>query len=721
MGIVQKIRLREGLPHPRGASWDGKGTNFALFSANATKVEVCIFDDRGEQELHRIELPEYTNQIWHGYLPDVDPGTIYGYRVHGPYEPEQGHRFNPNKLLLDPYAVAHFGELQWNPAIFGYQLESMDDLTFDERDSAPFMPKCVVVDPNFDWTGAPDRDKRGTQRQLVVPFDDTIIYELHVRGFTKMHPAVPEKLRGTYAGLATKEVLEYIKSLGVTSIELLPIHSFVNDSHLLEKGLTNYWGYNSIGFFAPDPRYASNKLNALREFKEMVACIHQAGLEVILDVVYNHTAEGNERGPTLSFRGIDNSTYYSLIPDKKRYYINDTGTGNTMDLNHARVIQMVTDSLRYWVEQTHVDGFRFDLGTVLARESNGFDRQSGFLRACGQDPVLGTVKLIAEPWDVGPGGYQVGSFPPGWAEWNDKYRDDVRKFWKGESSVADLTERLCASGDLFNKQGRRPWACVNFITAHDGFTLNDLVTYNDKHNEANGEDNKDGNSNTHSWNCGVEGPTEDAEINALRQRQMRNLMATLLLSQGTPMILAGDEFARTQGGNNNAYCQDNGISWLDWNIQEKGRLLTRFVQKLTGLRHKYPILRRNLFLTGDYNEELGVKDVTWINPNGSEMQEHDWADENMRCFGMLMDGRAQTTGIRQRGREATMLLVINGYRDMVAFTLPECAGGSQWSRLIDTNLEGNLKEQAKKPIFHTADTYTVTARSVLLFALEAEL
>ena len=721
MGVVQKIRLREGLPHPRGASWDGKGTNFALFSANATKVEVCIFDDRGEQELHRIELPEYTNQIWHGYLPDVDPGTIYGYRVHGPYEPEQGHRFNPNKLLLDPYAVAHFGELQWNPAIFGYQLESMDDLTFDERDSAPFMPKCVVVDPNFDWTGAPDRDKRGTQRQLVVPFDDTIIYELHVRGFTKMHPAVPEKLRGTYAGLATKEVLEYIKSLGVTSIELLPIHSFVNDSHLLEKGLTNYWGYNSIGFFAPDPRYASNKLNALREFKEMVACIHQAGLEVILDVVYNHTAEGNERGPTLSFRGIDNSTYYSLIPDKKRYYINDTGTGNTVDLNHARVIQMVTDSLRYWVEQTHVDGFRFDLGTVLARESNGFDRQSGFLRACGQDPVLGTVKLIAEPWDVGPGGYQVGSFPPGWAEWNDKYRDDVRKFWKGESSVADLTERLCASGDLFNKQGRRPWACVNFITAHDGFTLNDLVTYNDKHNEANGEDNKDGNSNTHSWNCGVEGPTEDAEINALRQRQMRNLMATLLLSQGTPMILAGDEFARTQGGNNNAYCQDNGISWLDWNIQEKGRLLTRFVQKLTGLRHKYPILRRNLFLTGDYNEELGVKDVTWINPNGSEMQEHDWADENMRCFGMLMDGRAQTTGIRQRGHEATMLLVINGYRDMVAFTLPECAGGSQWSRLIDTNLEGNLKKQAKKPIFHTADTYTVTARSVLLFALEAEL
>ena len=721
MAESQKIRLREGLPHPRGASWDGKGTNFALFSAHATKVEVCIFDDRGEQELHRIELPEYTNQIWHGYLPDVDPGTIYGYRVHGPYEPEQGHRFNPNKLLLDPYAVAHFGELQWNPAIFGYQLESMDDLTFDERDSAPFMPKCVVVDPNFDWSGAPGRDKRGTQTQLIIPFDDTIIYELHVRGFTKIHPSVQEHLRGTYAGLATKEVLEYIKSLGVTSIELLPIHVYISDSHLSEKGLTNYWGYNSIGFFSPDPRYASDKMNALREFKEMVASIHEAGLEVILDVVYNHTAEGNERGPTLSFRGIDNSTYYSLIPDQKRYYINDTGTGNTIDLNHARVIQMVTDSLRYWVEQTHVDGFRFDLGTVLARESNGFDRQSGFLRACGQDPVLGTVKMIVEPWDIGPGGYQVGSFPPGWAEWNDKYRDDVRKFWKGESSVADLTERLCASGDLFNKQGRRPWACVNFITAHDGFTLNDLVTYNDKHNEVNGEDNKDGNSNNHSWNCGAEGPTDNAEINTLRQRQMRNLMATLLLSQGTPMILAGDEFARTQGGNNNAYCQDNGISWLDWNIQEKGRLLTRFVQKLTGLRHKYPILRRNLFLTGDYNEELGVKDVTWINPNGSEMQEHDWADENMRCFGMLMDGRAQTTGIRQLGHEATMLLVINGHYDMVSFTLPECAGGSQWSRRIDTNLEGNQEEeQTKKAIFHTADIYTVTARSVLLFALEAE-
>ncbi len=717
---TQRVRIQEGLPHPRGACWDGKGTNFALFSAHATKVEVCIFDEQGKQELQRIELPEYTNQIWHGYLPDIGPGTIYGYRVHGPYEPEEGHRFNPNKLLLDPYGVHHFGELQWNPAIFGYQMESMDDLTFDERDSAPFVPKCVVVDPGFDWSETSGRDKRGSRTQLVVPFDDTIIYETHVRGFTKTHPTVPENLRGTYAGLATKEVLAYIKSLGVTSIELLPIHSFINDSYLSEKGLANYWGYNSIGFFAPDIRYASNKLHALREFKEMVASIHHAGLEVILDVVYNHTSEGNERGPTLSFRGIDNSTYYSLILDKKRYYINDTGTGNTMNLNHARVIQLVTDSLRYWVEQTHVDGFRFDLGTILAREPGGFDRQSGFLRACDQDPVLATVKLIAEPWDVGPGGYQVGSFPPGWAEWNDKFRDDVREFWKGESSVAALSERLCASGDLFNKRGRRPCACINFITAHDGFTLNDLVTYNDKHNEANGEENKDGNSNNHSWNCGAEGPTDDPEIDALRLRQMRNLMATLLLSQGTPMILAGDEFAHTQDGNNNTYCQNNDISWLNWSIQEKGKSLTRFVQKLTGLRHKYPILRRNLFYTGDYNEELGVKDVTWINANGHEIQQNEWADANMRCFGMLMDGRAQPTGIRQRGNEATMLMVINDHHDMVTFTLPKCAGGSQWSRLIDTNLEESQEEDRGKAIFCTEDTYAVTARSVLLFVLEAE-
>jgi isoamylase len=708
MAETTKLRIKEGSPHPRGATWDGKGTNFALFSANATKVEVCIFDAEASHEVERIALPEYTNQIWHGYLPDVTPGTIYGYRVHGPYAPDAGHRFNPNKLVLDPYACAHYGDLEWNPAIFGYKLESGDDLTFDERDSAPFMPKCTVVDPGFDWRGQPRRNP--------IPWDDTIIYETHVRGYTKRHPGLSAHLQGTYAGLGANQVIDYIKSLGVTSIELLPIHTFINDSHLLEKGLTNYWGYNSIGFFAPDPRYASSRADSLREFKEMVARFHEAGLEVILDVVYNHTAEGNERGPTLSFKGIDNASYYRLLPDQKRYYINDTGTGNTLNLSHPRVIQMVTDSLRYWVEQTHVDGFRFDLGTILAREPNGFDNQSGFLKACSQDPVLDTVKLIAEPWDCGPGGYQVGGFPPGWAEWNDKFRDTVRQFWKGDATVAALAPRLCASGDLFNCQGRRPWASVNFITAHDGFTLNDLVTYNEKHNEPNGEDNKDGSSDNHSWNCGFEGPTDDPEINNLRERQMRNMLATLLLSQGTPMLLAGDEFGRTQGGNNNAYCQDNEISWVDWKLEEKGQSLIRFVKKLIKLRHQYPILRRNLFLTGEYIEELGVKDVTWINANGSEMQQDQWSDGIMRCFGMLLDGRAQTTGIRQRGREATLLIVINAHTDLVNFTLPECPGGHSWSLLIDTNRPDANEERT----FLTGEEYGTTARSLLVFALQPD-
>jgi isoamylase len=701
--------IREGLPHPRGATWDGKGTNFALFSAHATKVEVCIFDENGEQELERIELPEYTNQIWHGYLPDIRPGTVYGYRVHGPYEPEAGHRFNPNKLLLDPYAVAHRGELKWDPAVFGYKMESGDDTTFDERDSAPFMPKCVVVDPNFDWHG------QSVLSEVRVPFDDTIIYELHVKGFTKLFPGMPEHLRGTYAGLGEEAVVKYIKQLGVSSIELLPVHFFVNDSHLLEEGLTNYWGYNSIGFFAPDTRYAADRRHPLREFKEMVARFHDAGIEVIMDVVYNHTAEGNERGPTLSFRGIDNATYYRLLPDKPRYYINDTGTGNTLNLSHVRVIQLVTDSLRFWTEQTRVDGFRFDLGTILAREPNGFDNQSGFLKACSQDPCLSRIKLIAEPWDLGPGGYQVGAFPPGWAEWNDKFRDTTRKFWNGNAPAGALTESLCAWPSIFNHQGRRPWASINFVTAHDGFTLNDLFTYNEKHNEANGEDNKDGNSDNNSWNCGVEGPTDDPAINALRQRQIRNVLATLLLAQGTPMVLAGDEFARTQNGNNNAYCQDNEISWVNWELLEKNQHLATFVRRLMKMRHRYPILRRNLFLTGKYNEELGVKDLTWINANGSEMEQEHWGDANMRCFGMLLDGRAQVTGIRQRGKQATLLIVINDYHDLVEFTLPECNGGDTWSLLIDTNISDN----SEKGSFKVGDSYGVTARSLLVFALEA--
>jgi isoamylase len=702
--------IREGLPHPRGATWDGKGTNFALFSAHATKVEVCIFDEKGEKELERIELPEYTNQIWHGYLPDVRPGAIYGYRVHGPYDPEAGHRFNPNKLLLDPYAVAHQGEIKWDPAVFGYQMESADDTTFDERDSAPFMPKCVVIDPNFDWHG------QNVLSEVRVPFDDTILYELHVKGFTKCFPGLAEHLRGTYAGLGSEPVIQYIKALGVTSVELLPVHMFLNDSHLTEKGLTNYWGYNTIGFFAPDARYATDRAHVLREFKEMVARFHTAGLEVIMDVVYNHTAEGNERGPTLSFKGIDNASYYRLLPDNPRYYINDTGTGNTVNLSHARVIQMVTDSLRYWAEQTRVDGFRFDLGTILAREPNGFDNQSGFLKACSQDPCLSRVKLIAEPWDCGPGGYQVGGFPPGWAEWNDKFRDTTRKFWTGNAPPSALTETLCASAAIYNHQGRRPWSSINFVTAHDGFTLNDVFSYNEKHNEANGEDNRDGNSNNNSWNCGAEGPTDDPEIISLRKRQIRNVLATLLLAQGTPMLLAGDEFGRTQQGNNNAYCQDNEISWLNWDLHEKGKELVGFTRRLAAMRHRYPILRRNLFLSGQYNEELGVKDLTWINANGSEMQQESWSDTNMRCFGMLLDGRAQTTGIKQRGREATLLIVINDHHDLVKFTLPECPGGDRWALLIDTNIADNSEHGT----FKVGEAYSVTNRSLLLLALVAD-
>jgi isoamylase len=701
---VTEPTVEEGLPFPLGAHWDGKGTNFALFSANATKVEVCLFD--GDKE-RRIELPEYTNEVFHGYIPDVGPGTFYGYRVHGPYDPANGHRFNPNKLLLDPYARAHAGHLEWNPAVFGYKMESGDDLTFDERDSAPFMPKCVVVDQGFDWRGEPGRQH--------VPWDQTIIYETHVKGFTKKHPGVPEKLRGTYAGFGSKPVVDYLCGLGITSVELLPIHTFVNDDFLLERKLTNYWGYNTIGFFAPDPRYASDVPNSLREFKEMVASLHDGGLEVILDVVYNHTAEGNEKGPTLSFKGIDNASYYRLPPDNKRHYINDTGTGNTVNLSHARVIQMVNDSLRYWANEMHIDGFRFDLGTILAREVYGFDEQSGFLKAVDQDPVLTAVKLIAEPWDVGPGGYQVGGFPPGWAEWNDKFRDTVRDFWRGEAPVAALAPRLSASADLFNHQGRRAWASVNFVTAHDGFTLNDCVSYNDKHNEANGENNNDGNSSNRSWNCGAEGPTDDKAIIALRNRQKRNMLATLLFAQGTPMMLGGDEFGRTQKGNNNAYCQDSDISWFDWNFDADARDLLEFTKRMIQLTRTCAILRRNRFLSGEHDAHLDVRDVTWINANGGMMQEDHWKDTSIKCFGMLLDGRAQRTGIRRHGDDDTVLIVLNGFEGVVDFTLPKAALGESWTLLVDTNIPDAPAGQA----FKFGDVYQVTARSLLLLTLDA--
>ncbi len=704
---ITRSRVREGLPYPLGATWDGLGVNFALFSAHATKVELCLFDERGEREIERVELPEFTDEVWHGYLPDARPGTIYGYRVHGPYDPANGHRFNPHKLLLDPYAKSIVGQLEWNPALFGYDMESGDDLTFDERDSAPFMLRAQVIDPAFTW---------GRERKPHTAWEKTIIYEAHVKGLTMRRADIPEGLRGTYAGLAAKEVVDYIRSLGISAIELLPVHTFLDDTYLIDKGLKNYWGYNTIGFFAPARRYAANANFAFAEFKEMVAHLHDAGIELILDVVYNHTAEGNERGPTLSFKGIDNASYYRLAPER-RYYINDTGTGNTFNLSNSRALQLVTDSLRYWAQEMRVDGFRFDLATILGREPHGFDEDGRFLDACRQDPLLSQVKLIAEPWDCGPGGYQVGRFSPGWAEWNDRYRDTVRAFWRGdEGKLPELAARVTASADFFDQRGRKPWASVNFITAHDGFTLNDLVSYKDKHNEANGEENRDGHAHNLSANYGAEGPTDDPEIKAVRFRQMRNMLATLLLSRGTPMLLAGDEFARTQQGNNNAYCQDNEISWLDWDMDDERRALAEFTRKLIHLRSALPMLRRGRFLTGQYDEEWGVKDVAWLNPSGEEMRDEHWADANARCIGVLLDGRAQESGVRRLGADATLLMVLNAHHDVVTFTLPEAAGGREWVCLIDTN-QPDLDDMPAFPFGHD---YLSTARSLLLFMLRPE-
>jgi len=705
--FLRRSRIREGSPVPLGATWDGLGVNFAIFSANAKKVELCLFDELGERELERIELPEFTNEIWHGYLPDARPGTTYGYRVHGPYEPNAGHRFNPNKLVLDPYAKQVVGQFIWHPALFGYTVGApAGDLSFDHRDSSPYMLKARVIDPAFTW---------GSEIRPRVPWENTIFYETHVRGYTMRHPAVPQPLRGTFAGLMVPEVCDYIASLGVTSVELLPIHAFVDDTHLMGKPLTNFWGYNSVGFFAPHPSYLGTPF--VNEFKEMVAQYHDAGIEIVLDVVYNHTAEGNELGPTLSFRGIDNASYYRLAPDR-RYYINDTGTGNTLNLSHSRVLQMVMDSLRYWALEMRVDGFRFDLATILARESHGFHEDGRFLDACRQDPVLSDAKLIAEPWDCGPGGYQVGRFSPGWAEWNDRYRDTVRAFWRGENGrLPELATRITASADLFNRRGRKPWASVNFVTAHDGFTLRDLVSYNEKHNEANGEHNRDGHSDNKSNNHGAEGPTDDPEIREVRLRQSRNLLATLLLSRGTPMLLAGDEFGRTQQGNNNAYCQDNEISWVDWDgIDEESHALARFVQKVIMLRRALPMLRRGRFLTGNYDETLGVKDVTWLTPTASEMSYQNWADASSRCLGVLLDGRAQSTGIRRIGTDTTLLLVLNAHDDVVEFTLPAAVGGGEWICLVDTQ-RPDLGELVPRT---TGTKFEVTERSLLLFILRPE-
>ena len=682
-------QITSGSPVPRGATCTDGGVNFALFSAHATRVEVCIYDEPGEKEIARFELPEYTDEVWHGFVPGLSAGTRYGYRVHGPYEPLNGHRFNPNKLLIDPYAKAFAGTLTWGPEIFGYTVGHPDgDLSFDERDSAPFVPKCVVVDSRYMWS-----QPSGS----LVPWESTVFYEAHVRGLTMRHPAVPEGLRGTFAGMANQAVIEYLCNLGVTSVELLPIHTFLNQPFLTDKGLTNYWGYDSIGFFAADPRYFAKP--EIDEFKSMVDSYHHAGLEVILDVVYNHTPEGSELGPTLSFKGIDNASYYRLMPDAARYYINDTGTGNTLNLTHPRVLQMVTDSLRYWVTEMHVDGFRFDLATILAREPNGFDTESGFLVACRQDPVLASVKLIAEPWDCGPGGYQVGRFPPGWAEWNDTFRDTVRSYWKGDEGTASaLAQCLAGSAETFKHRGRRPWASVNFITAHDGFTLADCVSYNDKHNDANGENNNDGNSNNRSWNCGAEGPTDDAAILALRTRQQRNLLATLLLAQGTPMLVAGDEFSRSQNGNNNAYCQDNEISWLDWaGITESGQQQTSFVRSLLALRSELPVLRSNRYMCAPADTQPGDTAVAWLAPDGSEMVAEQWNDPHTRCFGMLITAPLDSLVLDGTARQA--LLWVNAWAEDVSVALPiaDPDPATVWQCRLDTAADDPFSAHALSP------------------------
>lgn len=646
----------EGRPFPRGPHFEGEGTNFALFSAHATKVELCLFDDAGNET--RVELPGFTDEIWHGFLPGVRPGQQYGYRVYGPYEPQNGHRFNPHKLLIDPYARELAGDLIWGDELFGYTVGHPDkDLSFDERDSAPFVPKAVVVEEAYDW---------GDDARPMHPWEDTVVMETHVRGYTMRFPDIADDVRGTFVALALNPVTEAIRSLGVTAVELLPIHAYADDQHLLEDERRNYWGYNTLGFFAVKRRYLAS--GHRDELRETVKALHAAGLEVLLDVVYNHTAEGSELGPTLSFRGIDNVSYYRLADDP-RYYINDTGTGNTLNVSHPRVIQMVTDSLRYWVQEMHVDGFRFDLATILGREPSGFDQRGGILDAVAQDPLLATVKLIAEPWDCGPGGYQVGHFPPGWAEWNDRFRDDMRSFWKGdEGKLGDFASRFAGSADFFNKRGRRPWASVNFITAHDGFTLGDLVSYNDKHNDANGEDNRDGSDNNHSWNCGAEGPTEDEGITALREQQMRNLLASLLLSRGTPMLLAGDERAQTQGGNNNTYGQDSEIAWIDWTRDPTEGRQAAFVQALIGLRRRFPMLTRARYDTGRaLAEELRVA-MTWYAPSGEAMQDHQWGGD-ARSVALRIDGQGDMTpGVAPR--TASLLVVINAWAEPVAFTLP---------------------------------------------------
>jgi isoamylase len=673
-----------GDPYPLGATWDGKGVNFALFSEHAEKVELCLFDAKGRHETQRIPMPEQTDQIWHCYLPEARPGMLYGYRVYGKYAPMEGVRFNHYKLLLDPYAKAIVGPLRWSDVLFGYKVgHKKEDLSYDRRDSASHMPKCQVIDATFSWR---------YDQPPQIPWQDTIIYELHVKGFTQLHSLIPSALRGTYAGLAAEPVIEHLRRLGVTAVELMPIHAFVDERHLGEKGLRNYWGYNSIGYFAPEERYGY--VDPVSEFKNLVKTLHRANIEVILDVVYNHTAEGNQFGPTLSFRGIDNAAYYRLTGDNDaRYYMDYTGCGNSLNMRHPRVLQLIMDSLRYWITEMHVDGFRFDLASSLARELNEVDRLSAFFDIIHQDPVLSRVKLIAEPWDLAEGGYQVGNFPIGWCEWNDKYRDEIRSYWKGEEGLIDnLAYRLTGSSDLYGHSGRKPYSSINFLTAHDGFTLHDLVSYNEKHNEANLDDNRDGTDNNQSWNCGMEGPTQDSATLNLRARQKRNLLSTLLLSQGVPMLLGGDELGHTQQGNNNAYCQDNPISWINWDLRTEDRKLMEFVRYLIHLRKQHPVFRRRNFFQGRPITGEDTQDILWLNPNGQEMNGDEWNQIYVRCLGVYLSGKAinERDEHNQPVVDNDFLLLLNAYDGDIPFLLPEDEKDACWRTVVNTAEPDNL-------------------------------
>jgi glycogen operon protein len=684
------MRLSAGLPYPLGSTWGGRGTNFALFSANATKVELCLFDKQGAREVERIALPERTEDVWHGYLSDVVPGQIYGYRVHGSYQPEHGFRFNPHKLLLDPYAKDIAGRCVWSDAHFAYRAGSpRGDLSFDRRDNARGVRKAVVVDEAFTW---------GNDRRPAIPWEECFIYEAHVKGLTQQLEGVPPHWRGTFRGLAAPAVIEHLRRLGVTTLELLPIHAFIDDRHLVEQGLANYWGYNTLGFFAPEVRYARE--SALDAFRSTVSRLHDAGIEVILDVVYNHTAEGNHLGPTLSFRGIDNTSYYWLLPEQQRYYDNFTGCGNALNLTHPRVLQMVMDSLRYWVEVGHVDGFRFDLATTLGRTPTGFDRGAAFFTSVRQDPVLANVKLIAEPWDIGPGGYQVGGFPAGWSEWNDHFRRTLRRYWAGEGSLlGELGWRMTGSADVFDHDGRSPRASVNHVTVHDGFTLADLVSYTGKHNEANGEGNRDGSDDNNSVNCGVEGATDDREILALRRQLRRNQVASLMLAHGVPLMLAGDEVGNSQDGNNNAYCQDNPIGWVNWTDLQQPDDMTALVGQLAELRRRFPQLRPRHWVEGRRDD--GSFGVLWLTPQATEMTEQDWN---------FPEGRFLSYALGPAGDSSSVLfIVLNAAPEEIEFNLPSLPGATRWTALLDT------AEPPRTGEWPADTTLTASPRSILVF------